>query len=50
MIGHNQFIVETSTSASATDVIAHLAMFKNLPLLYFRDISTSTRKLFKKEK
>jgi ABC-2 type transport system ATP-binding protein len=50
IVGYNQFIIDTSLEVTLHDIFA---LFKkdqnpNISLNYFRDISKSTRKLFKK--
>lgn len=49
IIGHNQYIVNTSIDITANDIMK-LFIDYNISLNYFRDISKSTRRLFKTEK
>ncbi|MDJ0728781.1 MAG: ATP-binding cassette domain-containing protein [Crocosphaera sp.] len=49
IIGHHQYIVNTSRSITANDMMK-LFIDHNITLKYFRDISKSTRRLFKTER
>lgn len=49
VIGHHQYIVNTSINIAANDLMK-LFIDYNITLKYFRDISKSTRRLFKTEK
>ena len=49
MVGHNQYIINTSRNIGSNDLIK-LFINHNIILKYFRDISKSTRRLFKTEK
>ncbi|MGK7940362.1 MAG: ATP-binding cassette domain-containing protein [Crocosphaera sp.] len=48
IIGHNQYIVNSSRDITASDMMK-LFINYDIPLNYFRDISKSTRSLFKRE-
>ena len=50
MVGYHQFVIDTATSVTSNDILSLFANQQNISLNYFRDISKSTRKLFKKEK
>ncbi|REJ59939.1 MAG: ABC transporter ATP-binding protein [Microcystis sp. Msp_OC_L_20101000_S702] len=50
MVGHHQFLVDTPRNVTSRDILNLFANQQNISLSYFRDISKSTRKLFKKEK
>ena len=49
MVGYNQFIIDTSRRVTFHDIFAIFKKHKNISLNYFRDISQSTRKLFKEQ-
>jgi ABC-2 type transport system ATP-binding protein len=50
MVGYHQFVIDTAKSVTSNDILSLFANQQNMSLNYFRDISKSTRKLFKKEK
>ncbi|MCL2935549.1 MAG: ABC transporter ATP-binding protein [Trichodesmium sp. MAG_R02] len=49
MVGHNQYIIKTSRNIGSNDLIK-LFINHNIILKYFRDISKSTRRLFRTDK
>ncbi|GFZ99221.1 ATP-binding cassette domain-containing protein [Okeania sp. KiyG1] len=49
MVGHNQYIINASKNIGSNEMIK-VFIDNDITLKYFRDISKSTRRLFKKEK
>ncbi|NES76252.1 MULTISPECIES: ATP-binding cassette domain-containing protein [Okeania] len=49
MVAHNQYIINTSKNVGSNEIIKFF-LDNNITLKYFRDISSSTRRLFKTEK
>ena len=49
IVGHNQYIIYTNRDFSLNNLL-QIFLNKNISLTYVRDISKSTRRLFKKEK
>ncbi len=47
MIGYCQFIIDTATSVNIHDIISIFQQNENISINYCRDISQSTRKLFR---
>ena len=49
MVGYNKFIIDTYRRVTFHDIFAIFKKHQNISLNYFRDISQSTRKLFKEQ-